>query len=163
METTDYLVKEFRYRVFDESFVRIEKCLAVLPDASLWIAPNETTVSVGNLVLHMLGNARQWIVSGFGGAEDIRDRDWEFVSHPELSKADLRRRMNAIVAPLNAVLDGLSDNDMKELKTIQRFEVSGFSALIHVIEHFSYHTGQITLLTKLLKNEDLGYYSNYDL
>jgi uncharacterized damage-inducible protein DinB len=102
-------------------------------------------------------------ISGLGGAEDVRDRDWEFVSHPELSKADLRRRMNAIVAPLNAVLDGLSDNDMKELKTIQRFEVSGFSALVHVIEHFSYHTGQITLLTKLLKNEDLGYYSNYDL
>ena len=162
MQTTEHLVKEFEFRVFEESLARIETCLSVLPDEALWIAPNTSTVSVGNLVLHTIGNARQWVVSGLGGVEDVRDRNWEFVLHPELSKADLRSRIESTVVALRATLRNLTDADLNATKTIQGFEVSGFSILVHVIEHFSYHTGQLTLLTKLLKNHDLGYYSDFD-
>jgi uncharacterized damage-inducible protein DinB len=45
-----------------------------------------------------------------------------------------------------------------ELRRIQGYEVSVLDAVFHVVEHFSMHTGQIILLTKLLKGVDLKFY-----
>jgi len=49
-----------------------------LSDEDLWWRPNAVSNSVGNLMLHLSGNVRQWIVSGLGGAPDDRVRQLEF-------------------------------------------------------------------------------------
>ena len=42
-------------------------CLSSLPEEEIWKRPNSHSNSVGNLILHLCGNARQWIISGIGG------------------------------------------------------------------------------------------------
>jgi uncharacterized damage-inducible protein DinB len=154
----DHLFKEFEIRVFDESYTRISKCLNLLNEDEIWYAPNDQITTVGNTVLHLIGNARQWIIAGIGQEEDNRERDDEFKVDSRVSKVELESALTELQKDLEPVLFGLNNNQINKVTNVQGFEVSGFSILIHVIEHFSYHTGQISLLTKLMKNEDLGYY-----
>ncbi len=51
---------------------KIRAALLTVPPDRLWWRANETSNSAGNLVLHLTGNVRQWIVSGVGGAPDTR-------------------------------------------------------------------------------------------
>ncbi|MFT6983227.1 MAG: putative damage-inducible protein DinB [Crocinitomicaceae bacterium] len=154
----DHLIKEFEIRVFDESYTRISKCLNILNEDEIWYSPNDKITTVGNTVLHLIGNARQWIITGIGKEEDNRERDDEFKVDSRVSKVELERALAELQKDVEPVLFGLNNNQINKITNVQGFEVSGFSILIHVIEHFSYHTGQISLLTKLMKNEDLGYY-----
>jgi hypothetical protein len=57
--TTSYLI--------DSYWPRLSVALQRLSDEDLWWRPNDASNSAGNLVLHLCGNARQWIVSGVGG------------------------------------------------------------------------------------------------
>jgi hypothetical protein len=59
---------------------RIETCVPKLSAAALWARASENENSVGNLLLHLEGNVRQWILSGVGGAADHRDRPAEFAA-----------------------------------------------------------------------------------
>lgn len=163
MEWKKQVVDELILRVFDESYPRIYQCLDTLNTSQIWDRPNEHIPSVGNLVLHLCGNVHQWIVSGLCGKEDIRQREREFEPGQLLDKSELKEKLDALQFLVRSELERLPDERLKETLTIQGFEVSGFSAVIHVIEHFSYHTGQITTLTKLFVNRDLGYYADRDL
>jgi uncharacterized damage-inducible protein DinB len=158
MKTTELLITETRRRIFNESYERIYKCLKLLNEDEVWEHPNENLASAGNLILHVCGNARQWIVSGLGGETDHRYRDKEFSETSRCSKWKLKKMMEELKTDINKVLDSLTEEDLQKMRKVQVFEESGFSILIHVIEHFSYHTGQITFYTKFLKNEDLRYY-----
>lgn len=157
------LITEFQTRVFDESYVRIYKCLSLLDEKQLWESPSGNIASVGSLILHLAGNARQWIVSGLGGAVDIRNRDEEFLVHRNIRKSDFIFLLENLKIQLKNCLEELKDDAFAKQYKIQGFSVSGFSVIVHVIEHFSYHTGQITTLTKIHTNQDTGYYSGLDL
>ena len=163
MNTRKMIVDEFEKRVFDESYERIYKCLSMIDDKDLWRSPNTSVPPIGNLILHLCGNARQWILSGIGGRPDNRDRDQEFVPHPKIKKAELVFLLENLRVNLKQTLREMDTSVLSAQKNIQGFNVTGFSVLIHVIEHFSYHTGQITTLTKILTNTDTGYYSGIDL
>lgn len=155
---TDLLVAEARRRIFDESFERIYKCLNQLSEDEVWLRPNDSLSSVGNLILHLCGNARQWIVSGLGCEKDTRNRDKEFMESTRCSKWKLKYTMDELKSDMNKVFDNITEENLLKNLKVQVFEESGLSVLIHVIEHFSYHTGQITWYTKFLKNQDLKYY-----
>ena len=47
---------------------RLETCVSKLTGQQLWTRYGENQNAVGNLVLHLTGNVRQWILSGIGGA-----------------------------------------------------------------------------------------------
>ena len=115
------------------------------------------------MILHLCGNARQWILSGIGGRLDNRERDLEFIVHKNIKKTDLIFLLENLRVNLKEVLSEMPERKLLENLTIQGFTESGFSVLIHVIEHFSYHTGQITTLTKIYSGIDLGYYGDSDL
>jgi uncharacterized damage-inducible protein DinB len=83
------VVKEFDFRVFGESYERIYKCLTMIDEKDLWRTPGENIPTIGNMILHLCGNARQWILSGIGGRPDNRDRDQEFVIQTNIKKAEL--------------------------------------------------------------------------
>ena len=50
-----YLVEDF--------LPRIRAALGRLSEDDLWWRPNEASNSAGNLVLHLCGNARQWMLT----------------------------------------------------------------------------------------------------
>lgn len=157
------LINEFKRRVFEESYARIFKCLDSLDDNQIWYAPNKNVPSIGNLVLHLCGNMRQWILSGLGHKPDNRERDKEFVPHQNIRKSELVFLMENLRVNVREVLLELPDGFTEKRITIQGFNETGLSVLTHVMEHFSYHTGQITTLAKIQQNKDLGYYGGFDL
>ncbi len=163
MVSKKQIFDEFELRVFEESYARIYKCLTLLDENQLWDSPNGNIPSAGCLILHLCGNARQWILSGLGGEEDNRNRDEEFVIHRNIRKSDFIFLLENMKSQLKGCFDRISEKQLNEKIYVQGFHVSGFSALIHVIEHFSYHTGQITTLTKLYSNKQTDYYSGLNL
>lgn len=155
---------QFNLRVYEEGCYRIEKVLGLLTEEEVWYQPNEQANSVGQLVLHLCGNVTQWIGSGVGQQEDIRERDLEFAPAEKISKADLIVRLHALRPITDAALSILEkEEDLLVQRTVQGFDETIASIIIHVIEHFSYHTGQIAIIAKYLKGMDLGFYADMDL
>ncbi len=157
------LLAEVRRRLFEESFARLRKCLDLLDETEIWWRPNAHTNSAGNLTLHLCGNARQWICSGLGKQPDQRQRHSEFEGQHALSRKDLLDLLDQLEKDLDDVLEMLTPEDVLATHPVQTFEETGMSILMHVVEHFSYHVGQITLLTKWLKDTDTGYYAGIPL
>jgi uncharacterized damage-inducible protein DinB len=157
------LIEETKRRLLKDSQPRVHKCLAALTEEEIWHRPNEETVSIGNLVLHLCGNVRQNIVSGLGGAPDHRKRALEFSEAGPIPAAELLRRLDETLAEAGAALDRIDPASLLDVRRVQGFEESGLSILVHVVEHFSYHVGQMTYFVKSRKAIDMGYYAGYDL
>ncbi len=136
---------------------RIERCLEMLPREQIWWRPNESSNSAGNLVLHLAGNVRQWIVAGLGGAADARQRDLEFAERGPVSRARLVRALRSAVLDACKVFRRLSPADLAACYTIQNLPVTGLNAVLHVVEHFAFHSGQIIFITKQLQSRDLRF------
>ena len=144
----EFLAKSRRYLAFEYP-TKIQRCLDVLPADAIWRRDDEASNSIGNLLLHLSGNIRQWIVSGVGGAPDARQRSAEFDARGGGDDAAvLMERLLATVREADAVLASLDAERLRELRTIQGRNVSVLDAVYHVVEHFSMHTGQIILLAK---------------
>jgi uncharacterized damage-inducible protein DinB len=137
---------------------KIERCLGLLNDEQIWWRANEQSNSIGNLLLHLSGNVRQWIISGLGGANDSRDRDSEFAQRDEIPRAELFDRLKRTVDEAVAVLGRLDADALLAKHRIQGLEVSALEAVLHVVEHFSMHAGQIVLLTKQLTARDMHFH-----
>jgi len=137
---------------------RIETCVGKLDAAQIWARGCENENAVGNLVLHLCGNVRQWIVSGVGRQPDTRQRDTEFDARGGLPAAELTARLRQTVEEAIAVIGGVTPERLAERFAVQGYDVSVLEAIYHVVEHFSHHTGQILFATKALTGEDLGFY-----
>ncbi len=151
------LLANARHSLQAHHLPRIIQCLRLLSAKDIWWRPNPTSNSVGNLVLHLSGNVRQWIISGLGGEPDHRQRDKEFAERGPIPRLKLLARLRRTVREACRVLDGLSSRELARLHLIQGFRVTGFEALSHVTEHFAYHTGQIIFATKLKLGVDLQF------
>ena len=135
---------------------RIERALQFLDDAELWKDPNPNLVSVGNIVLHLIGNVSQHVLSGLGGQAFVRERSREFTDKPGLGKAELVARLRETVGNAVCLLDGMSLAQLERTYTIQGMTYTGTGDVLAVLEHFSYHAGQVVFAVKLLKNVSLG-------
>jgi len=136
---------------------RISLCLKQLDEQDLWWRPNPASNSAGNLTLHLGGNVRQWIVSGLGGKPDFRDRNREFQERGPMPARLLAALLRKSVREACAVLGALGPAELRTLYTIQKFQVTGFQAVSHVVDHFAYHSGQIVFITKLRLGRDLNF------
>ncbi|HEX8143209.1 MAG TPA: DinB family protein [Pyrinomonadaceae bacterium] len=137
---------------------KIERCLEQLTDEAVWWRSSEESNSIGNLILHLSGNARQWIVSGVGGKPDSRVRHREFDARVVIARAQLLARLKETLEEVDEALARLDGSSLLERRLIQGHEVTILEAIFHVVEHFSMHTGQIILLTKMLTGSDLRFY-----
>ena len=150
-------MREWRLRLRELFLPRIIECLGHLSEEEIWWRPNEASNSIGNLVLHLCGNMRQWIISGLGGAADIRERDKEFSERGPIARGELREELQQTVRQACAVLARLKAGDLARRYRIQEYDVSGYQAATQVIEHVAYHLGQIIYVTKLKRGIDLGF------
>jgi uncharacterized damage-inducible protein DinB len=137
---------------------RISQCLDHLDNEQIWARGSENENAIGNLLLHLAGNVRQWILSGVGGRPDVRVRDREFSARGGIDKADLMERLQTTVEDAALVIRTLRSGRLGQQVTIQNYQVTVLEAVLHVVEHFAMHTGQIIYATKMLTHADLGFY-----
>lgn len=136
----------------------IHVCLNRLDDGQIWARGSGNENSIGNLVLHLCGNARQWIISGVGGEPDIRQRDHEFSATGGCAIDDLRKLLNQTIDETIAVIHRTSATRLTDQVTPQNYSVTVLEAIYQVVGHFQQHTGQIIFATKALTGADLGIY-----
>jgi uncharacterized damage-inducible protein DinB len=137
---------------------KLRLCLDGMSDEQIWWRPNEQSNSVGNLVLHLRGNVKQWIVVPLGGGRFRRDRNAEFATRERVPKAQLIADIEGAVNEVDAVLRGFAENQLLVRYPVQTYQPSALQAIYHVVEHFSYHLGQILYIYKLQTATDPGFY-----
>ncbi len=141
---------------------KIRGSVDILSDADLWWRPHEAANSIGNLLLHLAGNIRQWVVSGVGGAPDRRDRAAEFARREPLSRIELLALITEAVFEADSVMAATDPASLGERRQVQGRTVTLLEAIYHAIEHFGMHTGQIVYIAKLRSGTDLGFYRVID-
>lgn len=141
-----------------DSMHNIQRCLALLSSEQVWHRPNDVSNSIGNLILHLAGNVRQWILSGIAGQPDTRARPREFAQRDPLPPDEILAGLERTLHEALEVIVGLDAGRLQSRTTIQGYDVTVLSAVFHVVEHFSLHTGQIVYATKLLTGLDLSLY-----
>jgi hypothetical protein len=129
---------------------RIHHCLEQLTLEQVWWRPSPAMNSIGNLILHLRGNVRQWIVSGLGGAKDARDRPREFAQRDPIPKDELLRSLGDVVAEARKALARLSTQDLLARRHVQEFDVTGLEAIFDSVPHFRGHTQEIIHMTRHL-------------
>lgn len=164
--TESLLCKEIKkntiYRM-EESLRMVRLSLNELDEKDIWRRPNEASNSIGNMLVHLCGNITQYILAGLDGQEDLRQRDAEFSLREGENKNELLTSLSDLIQQVKSVVNGLTQEQLTKMYKVQGFDLSGFGILLHVVEHFSYHTGQIAFWVKCLKDKDLKFYSGIDL
>ena len=159
---SEEFIKQAIYRV-QENTPKIEKCLDELSEEEVWKRPNASSNSIGNIIVHLCGNITQYIHSSLGNVVDRRERDKEFSVEGGLNKRELFHQLKATVDKAIAIIQNVNQDDLLRKRSVQAYELSAIGIILHVVEHYSYHTGQIIFWTKLLKDKDLGFYANVNL
>jgi uncharacterized damage-inducible protein DinB len=136
-----------------ECVKQIKHCLGQLSDEQVCWRPQDSMNSIANLVLHLCGNVRQWIISGVGGEPDIRDRPREFSERSLIPKAELTRLLDEIAGQADAVLAGVTDQQLRERRRIQEFDATVVSAIFDSLSHFRGHSQEIVYITRLQLGE----------
>lgn len=157
-ETWARRLGEYAVEKVGDHHAQIQRCLGLLSEEQVWFRPNGHSNSVGNLVLHLCGNVTQWILGGLGGRSFERDRAAEFSARGTVSREELQRRLAETVAEAESVLRGLTPEIVAAEHEIQQYRVTGLAAVMHVVEHFAFHTGQMVTTTKWLLDVDLSLY-----
>ncbi len=136
-----------------DALAKIKHCIGQLDESAIWSRPGAGLNSIGNLLLHLEGNLTQWIASGLGGAEDLRNRAAEFAERGPIPADALLRRLDVAVAQASAALACLSADELAKTRRIQGFDVTGLAAIFHSVPHFRGHAQEIVHLTRALLGE----------
>jgi len=147
-----------RRKLLEQYWPRLRTCVEPLASEQVWSRPNAVSNSIGNLVLHLNGNVRQWLVASFNRLEDNRNRPAEFNETSQLPTAELLEKLGATMQNSAQVLTRLTHADLVAPYDIQGYHVTGLEAVYQVVEHFGLHYGQIVYITKALSGADLGFY-----
>ena len=147
----------------DENTPKLIACVRELDEAEVWKRPNPHSNSVGNIILHLCGNIRQYAISSLGNRQDVRERDKEFSADGGYSASELLKKLTDTLDEAKSIIQTISAEELLRKRKVQGYTHSGIGIVIHVTEHYSYHTGQIIFWTKLLKDKDLGFYASVDL
>jgi uncharacterized damage-inducible protein DinB len=156
-EISDAFLAQSRRLLIESYLPRIEQAIEGLSDEQIVWRANAGSNSIANLVLHLSGNVRQWIISGLGGAADDRNRQSEFEAQERRTGQELSLLLRSTVEEADRVLATVTPAMLLEGRRIQSYDVTVLHAIYAVVEHFSMHTGQIILLAKMWKG-DVAFY-----
>ncbi len=140
-------------QVLADGMKKIEHCLKQLNDEQVWWRPNPEIKqsemnSIANLMLHLSGNIRQYIVSGLGGAADVRNRPLEFTDRSRRPKSEILETLRSTIADADAALAKLTAADLLSTRHIQASDVNATKALFKCLTHFHGHVQEIIHLTR---------------
>jgi len=136
---------------------RISDCLDRLAPEQVWTRNSENENAIGNLILHLCGNVRQYIGFGVAGLPDVRVRDREFSARAGVEIAELKQRLAETVREALDVIAALPVERLTETTHVQGRDWTVLEAIYQVVDHFSTHAGQIFFATKLWTGADLGF------
>jgi uncharacterized damage-inducible protein DinB len=159
-DTTTAFLAFSRKHLSEIMWPRLKTAIQPLSRDQIWWRPNEASNSIGNLLLHLNGNIRQWILSGIGEIEFVRNRDAEFDERQQLDTAVLLARLGQTIQEAVEVLNRVAEHELLRVRIIQGYEVSGLVAISEVVQHFAMHYGQILYIVKMLQANDLGFYAH---
>jgi hypothetical protein len=137
---------------------KLKHCVEDMPEIDIWWRPNEQSNSVGNLILHLCGNIKQWILHSIGGIPVARDRDAEFAERRMLPKAELIANIDTAVTDVAKLLETLPASSLLARFEVQADTPSRLQAIYHVVEHFSYHLGLFLYIYKLRTGRDPAFF-----
>jgi uncharacterized damage-inducible protein DinB len=146
-----------------ESKERMLKCIDLLTQEQLVFRPNQVSNSIANIIIHVAGNMTQYIISSLGNNPDSRDRDSEFIPRNQISAIELKEKIAATFDEAFKIIQACDASHLLTKRNVQGFNLDGIGIITHVVEHASYHVGQITYLTKILTNSETNYYGGYNL
>jgi uncharacterized damage-inducible protein DinB len=158
--SSGFFLEDARYFLGTQYRTQLRVAVEALPADALWWRANDQSNSVGNLLLHLNGNVRQWILGGVGRQTNERHRADEFAARTGPPAATLLTNLNQTLDEVDRVLAGLTDSDLIAPRTIQGREITVLGAIFHVVEHFSTHLGQIVLMTKLRAPGAISFYED---
>jgi hypothetical protein len=162
VDVTTLFLEFSRRKLLEQYWPRLRECVASLTEEQVWWRANAASNSIGNLILHLNGNVRQWLVASFNRQEDSRNRPAEFAAKEGLSASALLEKLGATMHEAAEVLARLTEADLVAPYEIQGFHVHGLDAVYQVVEHFGLHYGQILYIAKYLHGKDLGLYRELD-
>jgi len=146
-----------------ENTEKITACLRFFNDETIWDRVNENTLSTANQLLHLSGNITQYIISSLGGKPDERQRELEFSARGGMSKDAVVARFMGVISETTSVIMNCPDAELLRIREVQGFRLSGIGIIMHVVEHYSYHTGQVVAWTRQRENRAMGFYDGIDL
>lgn len=152
-ELAQLLVKDWCH-LLDAPMDKIRHCLDQLDDEQVWWRPKPSMNSVGNLLLHVSGNLRQWGIVGVKNLTDTRDREWEFTAADGLSRQELLEKLTETVTEAQQVFSELSPTDLMAARRIQGFDLTVLQAIGHTVTHFTGHTHQVIMLTRMMLGDE---------
>ncbi len=118
-EIGQVFIARCRHHFAEDFLPKIERCLELLSDEQIWWRANPQSNSIGNLLLHLSGNVRQWIVSGIGGMIDARDRDAEFAARAIIPRDELLARLKQTLSEADNALANFDSDRLLERMKIQ--------------------------------------------
>ncbi|MEE9438081.1 MAG: DUF1572 family protein [Saprospiraceae bacterium] len=163
MNTLKNIQYEIKRRILIEGLERIKTCLNLVSYNQIWWKPNDNSNAIGNLILHLNGNVRQWLITTLNEDKDTRQRELEFLPNRQFTKRELLSIVNTLALDLEEVIPKISLEKLEKVYNVQGYKETLLSIIFHVIEHFSYHVGQITYITKMILDIDTRYYKGQNL
>ena len=162
MSVPETFLSRSRYWLTKEYPIKLRHCVNALPKPAVWARPNESSNSIGNLLVHLAGNVTEWILGGVGGQSISRYRAGEFEQKNGADASTLLDGLEAVLRQADSVLAGVTAKDLERSIVIQGRETTVLGAVYHVVEHFAMHTGQIILLTKTYAPGKIDFYEDAD-
>jgi hypothetical protein len=137
----------------DEGLRKIEHCVGQLSESDVWWRPGDSLNGVANLLLHLRGNVRQWIVAGVGGSPDVRKRPEEFAARGSIPKAKLLDELRRTVEEAKLAIRASTPEAIVRPRHVQHGDVTGVEAVFNSVSHFVGHVQEIVHLTRTLRGE----------
>ena len=129
---------------------QVRAAVEPLTDEQLWWRPNETSNSIGNLVVHLAGSLNYYLARNIGGIPFERDRAAEFAERRLLPKAEVMALFEEMVSRAERTFDGLTPERLSEPSPEPTMHEMVIEDLINAAMHLSTHTGQIVWIAKML-------------
>jgi hypothetical protein len=140
-------------RELNNALARIKHCVGQLSEEQMWWRSRPAMNSIGNLILHLCGNVRQWIVAGLGGGPDTRNRPVEFSERGPIPKEELLTRLERVVTEARIVLKRQTSRQLVESRHIQGSNITGLQVIFNSVPHFRGHTQEIIHITRLQRGD----------
>ena len=140
-------------KTLTEARDKIVHCLKQLNDDQANWRPFEQQNSLANIILHLCGNIRQWIIGGVGGTPDTRNRPAEFADRKRYAVSDLIDRLNATVREADEVIARVPRERLLEPVRVQGFDTTPMGAIYHSVSHFVGHSQEVINITRFQLRE----------
>lgn len=142
----------------EKSRLTIKHCVDQVSQEQFWWRPEPDMNSIANILLHLSGNIRQWIIAGMNGAIDDRDRPKEFQDRSGAPKDLIWKAFSETLDEARLTLSRMNSASLGIVRKIQGYEVNGVDAIYNSTSHLQGHTQEIIYITRMLLGSSYKFY-----